>query len=107
MPDASMTSRKWFAPVCGLAALAATCAPSVAQFWPGAESSPFATPQQAPQAAPRAHWPRPKPRLRLIPQAALPKPEQSKTEGQPAPAADEPPPPYEPELLRLSEILGA
>ncbi len=106
MPDASMAARTLRCLAAALAALSLSPGLSSAQGWPGFESSPFAAPQQAPQAAPRVHWPRPKLR-RLTPQAAVPKPDHSKTEGQPAPGGDEPPPPYEPELLRLSEILGA
>ncbi len=40
------------------------------------------------------------------PAAAPAKPDAAKTEQAPA-APEEPPPPYEPQLLRLSEILGA
>ncbi len=49
----------------------------------------------------------PRRHLNLAPQATAPKPDAAKTEGQAATGADEAPPPYEPELLRLSEILGA
>jgi uncharacterized protein (TIGR02301 family) len=83
-----------------LAAFALGDRAGLAQGWPGMESSPFAAPQAAPRAAPRPERPRPAPQ-------AAPKAEPSKIETQSAPPADEPPPPYEPELLRLSEILGA
>ncbi len=106
MPNASMTHRRSRRFAAALTALCLSCSASLAQGWPGAQSSPFSfgAPQPAPQAAPRPHWPRPR---RLAPQAAVPKPDASKTEAAPASGADEPPPPYEPELLRLSEILGA
>jgi uncharacterized protein (TIGR02301 family) len=104
MPNASPAGKTLPLLALVLTALSVGCGTSVAQLWPGMESSPFASPQAAPQPAPRA-VPR-LPRIRHVPQAAA-KPEPSKAEAQPTPAANEPPPPYEPELLRLSEILGA
>jgi uncharacterized protein (TIGR02301 family) len=101
MPNASIVALALRFLATALALLSMGCEPSFAQGWPGMETSPFAAPQQvAPRAAPRPL------RTRHAPQAA-PKPEPPKAEAQPAPSANEPPPPYEPELLRLSEILGA
>lgn len=63
--------------------------------WPAARSAP-------PPGEHRAQKPKSKKKLPPKPQQAAPGP------GGPAsPGADGPPPPYEPQLLRLSEILGA
>ncbi len=63
--------------------------------WPASRSAP-------PSAERRDQKPKPKKKLPpKQPQQAAPAP------GAPGAAADGPPPPYEPQLLRLSEILGA
>jgi uncharacterized protein (TIGR02301 family) len=107
MPNAAFPHRMSRRFAAALAVLCLSCSASLAQGWPGAQSPfSFGAPQPAPQAVQRPHWP--KPRLhRPAQQAAVPKTDSSKTEAAPASGADEPPPPYEPELLRLSEILGA
>jgi len=80
--------------------LAVSSTASIAQLWPWNKG-----PAQSAPVAPAPQQLSPK-RVKPAPQAA-PKHEASKNEAQPGPAAEEPPPPYEPELLRLSEILGA
>lgn len=66
--------------------------PARAQFW----GAPMAPPQSA-QPAPRPTAPKPPA------QAALP----NQPAGPPPPAAQDEPAPYDPDLQRLSEILGA
>lgn len=68
-------------------------APARAQFW----GAPLAPPQAAQQAPPRPAPPKPPA------QAALP----AQTAGPPPPPVQEQPAPYDPDLERLSEILGA
>ncbi|MCP8939059.1 TIGR02301 family protein [Alsobacter sp. SYSU M60028] len=79
-------------------ALAASPWPAQAQFrWPW-ESPPPPPPLPAPPVQP----PRPRP--------AAPKPAPKPAEGKAGQQADQPeppPPPYEPQLMRLSEIMGA
>lgn len=104
MPKAATAFRILLACTSGLAALSAATLPSTAQLWPWAQPQtppvPRAPiPQYSPRPAPKPAAPKP------APKAEAPKPEVPKADAQPA--AEEPPPPYEPELLRLSEILGA
>ncbi len=68
-------------------------APARAQFW----GAPLASPQSPQAPAPRPILPRPPA------QAALPK----EPAGPPPPPAQDEPAPYDPDLQRLSEILGA
>ncbi len=107
MPNASIASRSLRICAAALAALCFGFGGALAQGWPGMN---FFSPQPQ-QAAPPPRVRRspqiPRRHLNLAPQATAPKPDAAKTEGQAATGADEAPPPYEPELLRLSEILGA
>jgi len=68
-------------------------------------------PQEFEPFRPPPRWPRPHPHPHPHPFASAPKPAVATAKpGTPATAApipDEPPPPYEPQLLRLSELLGA
>jgi uncharacterized protein (TIGR02301 family) len=90
--------------------LAGACAlaplPAVAQFyWPWQTRPappPPPPPQPAPRATPRQAVPRPQ-----VTRPSSPKPEEKKTDKVETPPPEPPPPPYEPQLLRLSEILGA
>lgn len=63
---------------------------------------------EPPRPIPRRPRPHPHPHPHPHPLASLPKPGVANAKpGAPAPVPDEPPPPYEPQLLRLSELLGA
>jgi uncharacterized protein (TIGR02301 family) len=68
-------------------------APARAQYW----GAPLAPPQAARPTAPRPTTPKPPT------EAALP----TQPAGPPPPAAQDEPAPYDPDLQRLSEILGA
>lgn len=101
----------WIGQVALVVILAGTLAPlpAAAQFyWPWqtrpAPPPPPPPPQQpAPRATPRPSVPRPQ-----VTRPATPKPEEKKpAEKAETPPPEPPPPPYEPQLLRLSEILGA
>lgn len=61
-------------------------------------------PQQQQQYRPR---PQPQPQQQRRPQQAAPQPQPNQQQAEPAPAAEPPPAPYEKELLRLAEIMGA
>ncbi len=77
----------------------------LAQAWPWGQPNPPT--QQQYQYPYQYEQPRPQPRRepRFVPPPR--KVETPKPETPSAPVADKPPPPYEPALLRLSEILGA
>jgi len=68
-------------------------APARAQFW----GAPLAPPQAAQPAPPRP----------AIPRAPAPTALPTQPPGPPAPPAQDQPAPYDPDLQRLSEILGA
>ncbi|MEZ0171884.1 TIGR02301 family protein [Microvirga sp. TS319] len=63
-------------------------------------------PRQGYQAPPPQYRPRPQPQQRR-PQQTAPQPQSNQQQAAPAPAAEPPPAPYEKELLRLAEIMGA
>jgi uncharacterized protein (TIGR02301 family) len=117
-----------------LAALAASTPPALAQFWgaPQQQQQPGGffggggggwPWQQPPPRRPLHEEPpfhrRPAPRLFVRPSPALPKPGAPQPTAKPdspsapatatpeQPVVEGPPPPYEPQLLRLAEILGA
>jgi uncharacterized protein (TIGR02301 family) len=110
--------------IAALAILAITLAPSQATAQnlfdrlyapePQYEEPQYEEPRVRPRPRPK---PRPKPRPAaaiakpVLPGAATPAPgtpaANNAQPGTPAPSADDNPPPYEPQLLRLSEMLGA
>jgi uncharacterized protein (TIGR02301 family) len=107
------------ASACALSALAAL-APAQAQFFfPFFDNRPTKRPdtdfwgrprqvddQFAPRPRPKPHKEKPKPGNEAKPKA----PESAKgqtVDANAAPIVEGPPPPYEPQLLRLSEIMGA
>src|SRR4051794_24327109 len=84
------------------AALAATPHAAQAQFrWPW-EAAPPPPPVPAPVQPSQPARPRP-----VAPKPAAPKPGDAAKPGQQVEQPEPPPPPYEPQLLRLSEIMGA
>lgn len=92
----------------GLAGLFVADTPASAQFyWPWQTRPAPPPPPPPPAPAPRA--PRFTPRAPSPkPQAAKPSPQkQDEKKPEKAEVPEPPPPPYEPQLLRLSEILGA
>jgi len=96
-----LSNSRTFCAFAGCLGLALSCSASSAQLWPwSAKPQPVPAQQQTAPQQPAPKHPKP------VPQAAS-KHDNSKAEAQPGPAVEEPPPPYEPELLRLSEILGA
>jgi uncharacterized protein (TIGR02301 family) len=108
-------ARASLAAICAMGLVLADGAPALAQFyWPW-QTRPAPPPppppppvQRAPRFTPRPTSPRPQSARPAAPRQDEKKSDKAdKADKADVPAPEPPPPPYEPQLLRLSEILGA